>query len=172
MKAPFVFCVLVCFSSCVAQQAGVRLYGYKQAVVSGVRTSNNTNNKSEMPAKSTKPYFNYFIYLTHQPTTELYPSEIWIDKTVFDVRTDTIKTTPVELIYADNPFQTEKEILVPATSAIVVRISLLEKTPGKTTNAKNSIVTSNELVLVYKKKGKLYTVALKNMKALRPALMQ
>ena len=72
------------------------------------------------------------------------------------------------IAYDNGDFEPEKIILVPATKDTSVQL-LVNSLPLKSTPIKKSLIENNELVVVYKLKGKFYSKTLKKLKELSTA---
>lgn len=171
MKAcPFFFLVL--FSTlCFAQPLGLKLYGFRQEVLKGVPPTYETDEKGNKLPPKIEPHYNLFIYLAYPTNAIPELVEIWVGEDQFSVRQEAVKI-PVEIIYDNGPLTPEKVILVPQTTDTVMQLVLTGKLPAKTTAVKKSLAETNELVLIYKLNGKIYSQTLKKIKSLRKALMQ
>ena len=154
--------------SCAQNKGSAKLYGFKEAVVSGVKTGV-TEEGGETSQQAAKSGLNYFIYL--QTPGRVYPSEIWIDGTVYSVTTET-QATPVERQAFAAPSQSGKVQLVPKTSDKVVQLTPVNATPEKLSQKGKSLAESNELVVVYKQGGQFYYSVLKELKQLEPVALQ
>jgi hypothetical protein len=94
-----------------------------------------------------------------------------MDGLLYSIKQEPVQT-PVEIIYENGLHEAEKIILVPQTADTVIRILLSEKLPFKTPAIKKSSADTNELVIVYKMNGKLFTQSLKKIKGLRMDAMK
>jgi hypothetical protein len=69
--------------------------------------------------------------------------------------------TPVEVIYDNGDFESETIILVPATEDTCVQL-LITNSVSKSTTVKKSLIENNEVVVLYKLKGRFYKDTQKN----------
>jgi hypothetical protein len=154
-----------------AQASVVKLYGFKQPVVKGVPSTYETDEQGNKVEPKDKVYTNVFIFLTYPPHVIITPVEFWMDGLLYSIKQEPVQT-PVEVIYENGLHEAEKITLVPQTADTAIRIILSEKLPFKTPAVKKSSADTNELVIVYKMNGKLFTQSLKKIKGLRMAAMK
>ena len=172
MKACLLGIFLFAFHCLSYTQPGVvKLYGFKQPVVKGVPSTYETDEQGNKVEPKDKVYTNVFIFLSYPTDVIITPVEFWMDGLLYSIKQEPVKT-PVEVIYENGLQETEKITLVPQTEDTVIRIILSEKLPFKTPAIKKSSANTNELVIVYKMNGKLFTQSLKKIKGLRIAVMK
>lgn len=172
MKGCGLLCILFLFSSfCFAQTSEIKLYGFKQLVAGGAHSSYKTDEQGKKVELRTNRYKNFFIFLAYPPHLKIYPMEIWVNGEAYSIKEESVKT-PVELTYDNGLSSPETIALVPQTSDTVTSIILLDKLPSKTAAIKKSLAETNELVIIYKLNGKLYSQTLKRIKGLRAGVMQ
>jgi hypothetical protein len=172
MKACLLGIFLFAFHSMgYAQQGVVKLYGFKQPVVKGVPSTYETDEQGNKVEPKDKLHTNVFIFLSYPPGVIITPVEFWMDGLLYSIKQEPVQT-PVEIIYENGLHEAEKIILVPQTADTVIRILLTEKLPFKTPAIKKSSADTNELVIVYKMNGKLFTQSLKKIKGLRMDAMK
>ena len=157
--------------SSFTQTSDVRLYGFRQTVLSGTHETNQTDEQGKEIKAEEKIYNTTFIYFSYPPNEALYPVEIWMNGSQYSVKTKPV-TTPVEMAYDNGTDNPDRVILIPYTTDTVVQLMLSDKLPSKTNGIKKSLAETNDLVIVYKKNGKLYSQTLKKIKGLRTIAMQ
>jgi hypothetical protein len=96
---------------------------------------------------------------------------MWIAGTLWAVKQETVGQTPVAITY-EEPDTPKEIILVPQTTDKVLQISPVENTWGKPSVSKPSLSEKNELVVVYRLQGKVYSKAVKKINVLRTAVLQ
>ena len=151
----------------VAQKATVKLYGYAQPVIGGVPSIQHPDEKENTLSSKKNRRANYFIYLVYPKILPIHPVELWLKGKAYNIDVRPAKT-PVQVVYDNGDFEPEKIILVPATKDTCVQL-LINSLPLKSTTIKRSLIENNELVVVYKLKGKFYSKTLKKLKELRTA---
>ena len=167
----FLFILFIFLSHvATAQTKGtVTVYAYKQGVAPGA-VPKQTMEDGKLVSAPIKPNYNYFTYTAS--STTIYPSEIWINKEHFSVSYQKVQS-PVEISNSDMILNPTSTVLVPKTSKTVLQVTpkdFIKTSRNNKTSAKLS--KSNELVLVYKSKGRFYYVAVKKLKQLQAAAMQ
>jgi len=148
-----------------AQTEGAsKIYGYKQRIIPGMVRAD--DNGREIPRK---PQYNYFIYLAS--SCKVTPLEIWINEEAYSPVINNVSTTPVEYT---NPASgdNKSKILVPKTSRNVLQLSPSPNKIQKPTQKGKSLSAKNELVIIYKRNGKLYYKALSKLNELGSLNMQ
>jgi hypothetical protein len=154
-----------------AQPALVKLYGFRQPVIKGVPSTYETDEKGNQVEARSKLQANVFIFLSYPPDMIIIPVEFWMNGSLYSIKQEAIKT-PVEIVYENGPYEAEKITLVPKTADSVIRIILSEKLPFKAPAVKKASADTNDLVIVYKMNGKLFSQSLKKVKGLRTAVMK
>jgi hypothetical protein len=171
MKVAAMVCsLLLILASCASQSKNVKLYAYKQAVSPGKRSGYETDENGKPLPQKTKARVNYFIYLSHPASLQIKTIEMWIDGDPFDIRAERVNS-PVE-IDDGNPFKSTKTVLVPKTKDSVWLLNPVEHNDRGTKNPIKTLAKANQLVVMYKLKGKSYSQSLKEIKPLPTAVMQ
>lgn len=165
MKQFYFLIIAVCLSffSYSQVEGASKIYGYEQAVLPGtIRTDDNGKPMQR------KQQFNYFIYLAS--SLKVTPVEIWISREASSV-TAVNAASPVEY---KNPtsLENKSKTLVPKTSKKVLQLSSSGKKVEKPTQKGKLLSTKNELVIIYRCKGKLYYKTISKLKELEPVAMQ
>ena len=156
-----------------AQTTPAKLYGYVQTVSAGMvqRGSIDETTGQETQAKPRRNQ-NYFIYLAGPKGVRIYPTEIWISGKQYSAQYTSVTETPVEIANNNVPGRPKSVTLVPKTTG-----SLLSLTPAPAAGIKGlasakTKAKANDLVVVYKMKGKTYTSVLKKLNRLEPVALQ
>lgn len=149
----------------------VKLYGYKQPVVSGVSPTISAD-ETGRAVSSYKPRYNYFIYLSAPANLRAIPTEIWIKGQQYSV-TATPVETPVEYKNPTTMPGYDKSItLVPKTTNKVYQLQYSSAPVMKNLAAAEKQARSNDIVVAYKMGGKFYYATLKSLTDLEPVAMQ
>ena len=166
---PFLLLALAAF----AQTTPVKLYGYAQTVSAGMvqRGAIDETTGQETAAKPRKNQ-NYFIYLAGPKGVRIYPTEIWISGKQYAANSTTITETPVEISNNNVPGRPKKTILVPKTTGTLLSLTPAPPAGIKETASAKTKAKTNDLVVVYKMKGKMYTAVLKKLNRLEPVALQ
>jgi hypothetical protein len=172
MKACSLIFILFLFSRfCFAQLGEIKLYGFKQLVATGTHSPYETDEQGKKLELKTDLYKNFFIFISYPPELKIDPLDVWMNGEAYSIKEETVKT-PVEITYDNGISSPETIALIPQTSDTVTRIILSDKLPSKTSAIKKSLGETNDLVIIYKLNGKLYSQTLKRIKALRNAILQ
>ena len=168
MKAFAVLGFLACMQTiCAAQQSSIKLYAFKQAVVSGVKSSYETDEKGKEIKTKPQVLTNYLIYISHPIELELHFIELWIDGKHFGIK-EQRTSTPVQISYDNGTNAPELITLINETTDNVLKLEPVQAPSFKTTISKK-IIKANELILAYKLNGKIYLKTMKKIKSLRTA---
>jgi hypothetical protein len=134
-------------------QTGVKIYGYVRDILPG----NIPNSQTGRVRPNTATYM---IYVSAPSKYVITPVEVWIDGEKFSAKSQSYVKTPV-LVPKDN---TGNQIsLVAKTSNKVQQIATAAPAEGTISANAEKKAASNELVVVYRLKGKLYTATLKKL---------
>jgi hypothetical protein len=147
------FIILFSFTGIMGfAQTGVKIYGYVRDILPG-----NIPKGHNAPKQNTATYW---IYISGSPKNPITPVELWINGENFSAKSEGDVKTPV-LVPEDN---TGKQIsLVAKTSNKVQKIGIVQPADGKTSSEAKKKAETNDLVVVYKLKGKIYTATLKKL---------
>lgn len=144
----------------------VKLYGYSQAVLQGVKPSGAIDETGKEIKAVTDKKLNYYIYAEQKKSTVITIVSVWIKGKNYSVKASLVSKTPVVMKSDDPSGNTE---LVPKSTNKIILI-----TPGseKITTQKLPIsigktISTSELILVYKWKGKTYYSEVKKIKELK-----
>ena len=151
---------------CSAQMQGTAtLYGYKQGIAPGVQQNVAEEGTGKQVTSSSRGSYNYHIYISSPDI--VYPAELWLNGERFSVRTRSI-SAPVTVTADDD----QKVVtLVPATSEKVLQLTPAPPVDKELAFLKH-VTKENELVVLYKMKGKLYYQRLKTFKKLPSVVLQ
>ena len=153
----------------MAQGPVVKLYAYSQATLKGVNQKDVVAENGEDIKVKSKSGLNYLIYLSYNGTSPVKVTGVWINETAYNVKTESIKKTPVEM---GNNNDSKTITLVPKTKNKVLLLtpgSVIDN-PAKLTGAKKKAVEDGELVVCYTVKGKKYYKAVNKVTVLEPAV--
>ena len=172
MKAVFIFCLCFLCGEAFTQNARLKIYAFKQAVVTGVKPSYEMDEKGKPVVLNEKGSFNYFIYSTTKPSGKISFVAIWLQGEEFNLKTEAVIQTPVVLELGIDPFSNKKIELVPATKRKVWRLTPMEKIPRKFPIKLDQIIRTHELVIVYTWKRKTRFALVKEIKNLPVGLKE
>lgn len=154
-----------------SQKTAIRnINAYAQETTRGSRPEIVVDENGNEIAKTIAVKINYLIYAEQVRTTQIVFTTVWIDGKAYKIKADTV-IAPVEMTTQDG-FNTTKIILAPATKNKLWSLStgsLITK-PPKPSSTLQKLINKNELVIVYRWKGKLYYTPLKKIKKLDPAV--
>lgn len=164
----FFFITIVCFS----QPDSIKLYAYRQTSLPGIPSSENKDEKGKLIEEKKSFSLTYSIYFTFSKDKTISLLELWLNGKVFGIEQQTILSTPIEYSFDNNSFQPQKMVLVPFTNNKVLKLSPIEKLPGKISLAKKTLATTNELIVVYEENNKVNLKTVKKIKNLPPAIRE
>jgi hypothetical protein len=170
MKAFLVFIMVLVSLTVMAQTDKVKLYGYAQPVIGGIPSTTPSDEKGNPAATTKKSHANYLFYIAYPKNIVVYPLELWMHGEVYSINVQPV-ITPVEILYDNGSFDPQKVTLVPETEDTCLQLIPTEKLVIKNTTVKKSLIENNDLVIVYRMKGKLYSQTLKKIKGLRTAAL-
>jgi hypothetical protein len=135
----------------------VKIYGYKQQLFQGKKTSKNE------PIKKTEQYK---LFVEYRKNSSINITEVWIQSNYFRFTTHPKLKSPI----LDVQQPANKQILVPKTTNRIIEIDLTNKQEPspRPTAALGKLLQSNDVVISYLFKGKTYFATLKKMIALEP----
>lgn len=170
MKAFLVFIMVLVSLTVMAQTDKVKLYGYAQPVIGGIPSNTPFDEKGNSAATTKKSHANYLFYIAYPKNIMVYPLELWMYGEAYTINVQPV-ITPVEILYDNGSFDPQKVTLVPETEDTCLQLLLTDKLVIKNTTVKKSLIENNDLVIVYRMKGKLYSQTLKKIKGLRTAVL-
>ena len=161
MKHKIILLLFMAVSFSAFSQNGVTLYGFYQESLPGTIPKGTDENGNTIPKKSA---VDYIIYLKAPASSKITPVEIWIKGEQTLLQAEKTKT-PVHIQSSGTGNSTT---LVPKTGSNVWKIIPTSSTNYiKFTRARDKAEV-NDVVVVYKLKGKFYSATLKNLKRLEP----
>ena len=144
----------------------IKVYAYSQAVLQGAKPSGAIEEGGKEIKVVADKRLNYFFYAEQKKSTVITIVSIWIKGKNYSAKASLVSNTPVVLKSDDPSGSTE---LVPKSANKIILI-----TPGgeKMTTQKPSIsigrsISTSELIIVYKSKGKTYYSEVKKIKELK-----
>ncbi|HET9745452.1 MAG TPA: hypothetical protein VFP97_07065 [Chitinophagaceae bacterium] len=161
---------LVCqFTLCMISDAQVKkVYAYKQASIPGniIGPRENENEKrNAIKQREQKQSFNYWFYLSIPKKDKVNITGLWIDGKQHEIKSETITDLPVKKIVYTGLEKNDTTIMVPVTSNKVI---LVHPAGIKSAGIKLKRATTNELVIRYTWKGKIYYATTRKIKELTP----
>ena len=154
-------------------QPTLGLRGYKQLVFPGTVPVRISEGEGSTATVKRGPATNYFLYLSYAKGETIQPLQVWINKKAYTVSVEGVGPIPIEHTNRNIPTRPVKTVLVPKTTQKVVRlVPQREATTATLSSAAKKMVTSNELVVSYKWKGKTYYKALKTLTELDPEMAE
>ncbi|MFL5741755.1 MAG: hypothetical protein ACJ75B_16125 [Flavisolibacter sp.] len=160
-------CSLISFAQ---SKGSAKLYGFKESVSVGKAPSHSIDESGAQKNEVPRARHNLFIYL--ESSTSVVPTEMWIAGQKFSVRVDTVKKTPVERSNYSMPGRPKTVVLVPATKKTLLQLTPVSAKQEGQQDKLKKLITDNELLVLYKQKGKVYYSSLKTLTALAPVAMQ
>jgi hypothetical protein len=132
------------------QKDGITLYAFEQKVIPGIAPARDVVEGGKVVKKTSWAEKQYYIFLTTPDNITVYPVLVWIKGKAFGVRSKE-SATPVKRLSTNDT----TIVLVPKTEQRVVRLFPVETALGKQQWGA-TLAKQNELVLVYKIKGRHY----------------
>jgi hypothetical protein len=148
-----------------AQSSSVKSYGYLQSITPGITAGKDvTINGGEKEIKKEDKLYKYYIYLSVPPKARIIPVEVWIKGKRYPVTYQEVEEKPVTVTNSILPDHPKTTVLVPQTSRKVLEITPVPEDSATKTRSKASIQSKarkNELVIIYKNKGRTCSSVLK-----------
>lgn len=139
-----------------AQKDSLTLYAYEQKVSPGLA-----------PAKTSQTNTQYYIFLLTPPNKVVDPVSLWINGKLFGVKVKEAKA-PVKRQSAIDSII----MLVPETEQKVLRLFPIKTTMPGNEQKGGALARQNELVLLYKLKGRFHYMVKERMDQLDAVNMQ
>ena len=143
----------------------IKIYAYSQAVLQGMKPSGTIEEGGKEIKAPADKELNYFFYAEQKRSTVITIVSVWIKGKNYSAKASLVSKTPVEM-KTDDP--KENTVLVPKSINKIILI-----TPGseKVSTQKPPInigksISTSELIIVYKWKGKTYYSEVKKIKEL------
>jgi len=152
-----------------------KLYGYKQASIPGILPTHTKENDIQ-PTRKTKPKqnFNYWFYLEIAKTEKINVTGLWIGGIQYDIKTETITDLPVKKIVFTGMEKNDTTIMMPWTKNTVLLIYPSGEIKDAVIRSKyiSNLARSNELVIRYSWKNRIYYTTVRKLKELIPDVQQ
>ena len=150
-----------------------KVYGYKQASISGI-LPDYSEEKDIKPTGKKKPKqtYNYWFYLELPKTEKIKITGLWISGVSYDIKTDTITELPVKKIIFTGMAKNDTMIMVPATKNKIILIYPSGESKIDNSKYELNLFSSNELVIRYVWKKKIYYTTMRKLKELNPDVRQ
>lgn len=151
-----------------------KFYGYKQASIPGILPDYSEENDIKTAGKAKpKQNYNYWFYLEIPKTEKINITGLWISGIRHTIKAETINDLPVRKIIFTGLDKNDTTIMVPATKNKVMLIypSGESKDIGDSKYVLN-LNHTNELVIRYTWKNKIYYTTVKKLKELNPDVRQ
>lgn len=161
---------LICLFSIASAGYGQvkKVYAYKQASIPGNIIANDENDiPGNNGKKSTerKQNFNYWFYLSIPKKEKVNVTGLWIDGKQYEIKSETVTDLPVKKIIFTGLEKNDTTIMVPVT---VNKVLLVYPAAVKSAGTKLKLAATNELVIRYTWKGKIYYTSIRAIKELAP----
>ena len=153
-------------------QPSLKVYGYKQASISGVAKNRSGGETSQ--AKSEEQTFNYWFYIKTSKSVALDILDLWISGKRFNPKTEPVTELPVKKTNYTAAAGNETRVLVPFTKGKILLSypAGLNNGPAQISKYLSNLVSGNELVISYSYKEKRYYKILKILTVLEPEARQ
>jgi len=150
-----------------------KVYGYKQASIPGILPNYSDENDIK-PSGKTKPKqnFNYWFYLEFPKTEKINITGLWISGIRHDIKSDAITDLPVRKVVFTGMEKNDTTIMVPVTKNKIILIYPSGESKIDDSKYALNLARSNELVVRYTWKNKIYYTTMKKLKELDPDVRQ
>lgn len=150
-----------------------KIYGYKQASIPGILPDYSEENDIQPTGKKKhKQNYNYWFYLELPKTEKINITGLWISNIRHDIKTDTITNLPVRKIIFTALGGNDTTIMVPVTRNKIILVYPSGESKIDDSNYALNLAHSNELVVRYVWKNKIYYATMKKLKVLDPDVRQ
>jgi hypothetical protein len=143
-----------------------KLYAYKQASVSGVKSSVTQENQKTKQSET----YSYWFYLVFPRSEEMLVTEIWLSGKKFAVKSEPVNELPVKKINYTDPSGNSSVVIVPFTkNAVLLTYPVGESNdPAAMSKYFSDLISTYELVITYYWKGKKFYRVAKKITVLEP----
>jgi len=150
-----------------------KVYGYKQASIPGILIDHSEENDIQ-PQGKTKPKqnYNYWFYIEFPKTEKINVTGLWISDIRYDIKTDTITDLPVRKIVFTGMANNDTTIMVPYTKNKIILVYPSGESKIDDSKYVLNLARTNELVVRYTWKNKIYYSTLKKLIELAPDVRQ
>ncbi len=169
MKVFFLVATLCLTAAGSARAQAVKLFGYVQKVVAGNTAGRELREDGTQSRSVGQPGEDYFLYLAAPAHTRVYFVEGWLKGQRIGLRAQAV-ASPV-VMDGLLPAQESTE-LVPKQPGTVWRLTTTAASAAKTAAKSRALSTSNDVVVVYRMKGKLGYATLAKLADLPAAYRQ
>lgn len=149
-----------------------KLHGYKQASIPGIQP--NYTEENDNTEREPKRHYNYWFYLEMTGAAKIDIKGLWISGIAHDIKTETIDRLPVKKIIYTGSDKNDTILMVPFTKNKV--LLAYPKGISKDTVIRSkyirTITSSNEVVICYSWKNKIYYSPIKKLKEINPDVRQ
>lgn len=139
-----------------SQKDSLTLYAYEQKVSPGIA-----------PSKTSQTNTQYYIFLATRHNKVVDPVSLWIKGKLFGINAKEVKTPVKKLSINDSSI-----VLIPGTEQKVLRLFPIKTTMPGNTQKGGVLARQNELVLVYKLKGRFHYMVKERIDQLDAVNMQ
>lgn len=149
-----------------------KLHGYKQASIPGIQP--NYTEENDNAEREPKRHYNYWFYLEILKTEKINIKGLWISGIAHDIKTETVEQLPVKKIIYTGSEKNDTTLMVPVTrnKVILVYPAGISKDTVIRSKYIRTITGSNELVICYSWKNKIYYSSIKKLKEINPDVRQ
>ena len=172
--APFLLTLFVLVSGFVQVKPPVKkVYAYKQASIPGIVPVHTEENKTKQKKTERKQEYNYWFYMELPKSEKITITGLWISGIRYSLKEDAINDLPVKKIIFTGIEKNDTTVMVPFTrnKIILVYPAGKMKEEKKGSAPVTDIARTNELVISYTSKGKIYYASVKKIKELAPDVM-
>jgi hypothetical protein len=169
-----VFLLIVIVSGFTQSKSPVKkIYGYKQRSIPGILPNYSEENNIQPSGKTkSKQNYNYWFYLEFPKTEKINLTGLWISGIRYDIKTDTITDLPVRKIIFTGLEKNDTTIMVPVTKNKIILVYPSGESKIDDSKHALNLASSNELVVRYVWKNKIYYATMKHLKKLDPDVRQ
>jgi hypothetical protein len=159
--------LLICAQlTTLSQKDSLTLYAYEQKVIPGIAPARNIDEEGNVIRQPAGTKNQYYIYLTAPGDIAVYPVSLWIKGKLYGINVKDA-ASPVKCQAAND----STIILVPETKQRTFRLFPIPCTQGKEQKGA-ALAKQNEVVLVYKLKGRFHNLVREKIKRLDAVHLQ
>lgn len=147
-----------------------KVYAYKQAVIPGI-VPRFEENEIKFPGKERKENFNYWFYLELRKSKKIAVTGLWINGKELELKAESVNSMPVKKIIYSGASNNDTIIMMPFTRNKVMFVFPSATSENKSTSQTEksaALIKTNELVIRYEYKGKIYFASVAKIKVLPP----
>jgi hypothetical protein len=154
-----------------AQSNAITIYGFKQLTSGGMQKRGDIDETGRLIKQEPAPALHYAIYLANSSGNNVYPVQLWIQGKAYAVKVKPFQNNLVVPANTDAPVAKLKTLL-PETGGTIYRLMPAPLAVDKSNDRASALAAQNDVVVLYRWKGKLEYGVLKKFVDAEPVILQ